>query len=375
MRKQTQWISTYKESCNRLLVEPNRRVLDSIELSADADVAISVAGRKDGPALQTEDIVAVAHACRAYPLVHSVTLAYHTMGDIAINALHDLIFHDSTIAMMNLRYNDIGPTGCAKLCGVLAENTTLRVLDLSGNPIGFEGGFCAAQLLQTNTALVSLALDDCEVETEAVIALATALRENSTLTAFSLSNPRLFSLSDETAVHFAKMLEVNTSLVSLDLSKHGIRQHGLQQIVTALLAPRESAPSCLRSLSLRCNPLGEACAGLLAALIAQTEELEMLNLSGCGLKNEGAIAISRALMQRETATSIDLTANGLTAAGHVALADALTAGAPVLALNLWGNIFDGRAAAALGSALKVSAVETDIVIDQPEVGRYTVARA
>ncbi|KAG8460391.1 hypothetical protein KFE25_011882 [Diacronema lutheri] len=376
MRKSTLWVSTFKEECGKLLIEPNRRVLDCVELNDDADVAIRVVGRKDGPPMHAIDVTALALTLRAYPLVHSVTLAHQSLGDGALDALHELISHDSTIVMLDFRYDDIGGAGCAKLCSALAHNETVQVLDLSGNPVGFEGGFCAAEMLQTNTALASLALDDTEIETEAVVALATALRENSTLTALSLSNPRLSSLADETAVHFAGALRVNASLTSLDLSKHGMREHGLQQIVTALLAPRDDVPpSALRTLSLRCNPLGEACAPLLAALVAQLGGLEMLNVSGCALKDATAIAISRALAHRSSATSIDLSSNGICAPGLVALADALTSGAPVLAISLWGNMIDGRAAAALGGALRASACEADFVVDQPEVGRFAAARA
>jgi hypothetical protein len=374
MRKTTLWLSTYKEECGKALIEPNDKVLQCVELSDDADVAIRVSGRKDGPGMKGQDIACLAATLRSYPLAHTLILNHHTIGEAEVDALQDLLYHDSTLAMLELRYDDIGPNSCAKLCGALAQNNSLRVLDLSGNPIGFEGGFTAAEMLQSNTALVSLALDDTEIETEAVVALATALRDNQTVTALSLSNPRTFSLQDETTAHFAAMLEMNTTLVSLDLSKHGMREHGLQQICTALLAPREIS-SGLRSLSLRCNRLGEECAYLVASLIAQADQLEMLNLSCCDLKNAGAIAIARALMQRAGGISLDLSHNGITAAGLIALAEALAAGAPVQSLSLWGNTFDGRAATAFAGALKASAAETDFVVDQPEVGRYSVARA
>ncbi|KAJ1617586.1 hypothetical protein T492DRAFT_1098645 [Pavlovales sp. CCMP2436] len=374
MRRATLWCSTYREECTKLLVTPNRKVLECVEQSEDADVSIRVAGRADGPAMNALDVTALALTLRAYPLVHSLTLTHHTFGDGATDALQELLYSDSTLAMLELRYSDIGPSGCAKICGALAENSSLRVLDLSGNPIGFEGGFCAAEMLQTNESLVSLALDDTDVETQAVTALATALRENQTLTAFSLSNPRLFSLGDETTVHFATMLGVNTTLQSLDISKHGISEHGLRQVVTALLAPRET-PSALRGLSLRCNKLGDESAPLLAALIAQSE-LEILNLSSCAIKDEGAIAISRALMQRGASMAqLDLSHNSIRAPGMKALAEVLAAGAPLHALSLWGNIMDGRAASAFASALQISAVETDFVVYQPDEGRYTIARA
>lgn len=374
MAKVGLWLSTYKEECAKVLTEPNDRVVECLELSEDDDVAITVATRKDGPAMNGKDLACVATTLRAYPLVHTLTLTHHGFDAGSMGPLAELLVNDSALSMLELRYCDIGPAAAATLCRALAKNTALRVLDLSGNPIGFEGGFAAAEMLQSNGALLSLSLDDAEIETEAVVALATALRANATLTALSISNPRLHSLEDETIAHVADMLAHNSTLVSLDVSKNRMSTRGLHHICVALLAPRDQ-PSALRSLSLRCNPLGGEAGPMLGQLLTQAPQLDMLNASACRLGDDGAHALSRALEERAPAISLDLSYNDISSNGLCALANALAAGASVQELHLWGNRFDGRAAAAMAAALDQAPAETDFIVHQPEAGRYTVARA
>lgn len=75
--------AAFKEECTARHVEPNQRVLDCIELGD----AICVAGRRDGPAMSTPEMAALAKALSAHPaLANRLVLTHHEIGDEALDA-------------------------------------------------------------------------------------------------------------------------------------------------------------------------------------------------------------------------------------------------------------------------------------------------
>ena len=82
------------------------------------------------------------------------------------------------------------------------------------------------------------------------MALATVLRHNASVALLDVQRPLINSLGEEAVAHFSQMLAVNRTLVELDLSKSGMRDHGLKLIAAEL---RHAPGSALKTLRLRCN--------------------------------------------------------------------------------------------------------------------------
>ena len=68
-----------------------------------------------------------------------------------------------------------------------------------------------------------------------MIAFTTVLNYNSTLKALCMNRPLLFSQQEETTIHFAKMLKVNSTLTELHLQKCDIKDTGAERLSEMLV--------------------------------------------------------------------------------------------------------------------------------------------
>ena len=128
------------------------------------------------------------------------------------------------------------------------------MLSLSGNKIGPAGNLAIANALQLNTTLEQLAVAATDADTTAIIAYATVLQHTTSLQAIDLSRPLLKSdqvrsenrllllcsmsmlacMQEETTVHLAQALAVNTSLKRLMMQKSGIHDFGMERLMAGL---------------------------------------------------------------------------------------------------------------------------------------------
>ena len=128
-----------------------------------------------------------------------------------------LIQNNEHIKHINLKGNQIGEEGATKLADCLTADGGggggVLTLDLNGNPIGEGGALQFADMLKMNMTLTDLDLGNTEMGTKGVIAIATSLNEsNRTLLRLNIENPRLYSVQEETTLHVARMLAMNSTL-------------------------------------------------------------------------------------------------------------------------------------------------------------------
>jgi len=199
-----------------------------------------------------------------------------------------------------------------------------------------------------NTTLERLSLANCNLTTESLVALATVLHENVTLRALDVSRPLARTIMDEPASHVARMLKVNSSLVELDLSKAGVRDFGLRLIAENLF--RAGASSALAALRLRCNKIeltDADCVLALRSLLMYEEgrpcRLELLDLGGNQLRDDGAEKLAEMLNVNASLRSVDVGSNGLMSRGLCAVAHNVMRHPKLVELKLWGNHFDTAA--------------------------------
>ena len=103
----------------------------------------------------------------------------------------------------------------------------MQTLSLRGNKISRQGGLQVASMLQVNQTLRSLDIAETDASTDVVIAMATVLHGNRYIECLDISSPLLHSRGEETTVHLAEMLRINSTLTTLHLSKHGMTDSGL----------------------------------------------------------------------------------------------------------------------------------------------------
>ncbi|RMX38058.1 hypothetical protein pdam_00003096 [Pocillopora damicornis] len=159
-------------------------------------------------------------------------------ASILYKTLRSNTFETVCLQWLVLSYNDIGPAGGEAIAKGLQVNETLGKLRLNGNKIKNKGGMAIAGALQVNTMLEELDLGETDQEIESIIAMTTVLNLNNTLKSVNLNRPVLFTRQEETTVHVAKMLKVNsnTPLEVLNLAYNRIEDDGAIALADALAA-------------------------------------------------------------------------------------------------------------------------------------------
>ena len=133
--------------------------------------------------------------------------------------------------------------------------------------------------------------------------LAEALRVNTILKEFSMPFPLYFP-GDICAVSLARTLQVNQTLVQINLTNKLTSAVGVQQLVDALMVN-----STLRDLILAGNMLKDDSAGILAEYLKANKALVCLNLMANGITDRGAICLAESLRHNTTLEILVLAGN------------------------------------------------------------------
>ena len=173
---------------------------------------------------------------------------------------------------------------CIRDCSVASSTLSSKLLHLLGTK------------LQRHTLVI---FDNrCDI-----LLLAEALRVNTILKEFSMPLPLYFP-GDICAVSLAKTLQVNQTLVQINLTNKLTSAVGVQQLVDALMVN-----STLRDLILAGNMLKDDSAGILAEYLKANKALVCLNLMANGITDRGAICLAESLRHNTTLEILVLAEN------------------------------------------------------------------
>ena len=173
---------------------------------------------------------------------------------------------------------------CIRECSAVSSTLSKKLLILFGTK------------LQHHTLLI---LDDrCDIPL-----LAEALRVNTTLKEFNIPFPSYFP-RDMCAISLARTLQVNQTLVQINLTSVLTSAEGVQQLVDALMVN-----STLRYLILADNMLKDDSAGILAEYLKANKALVCLNLMANGITDRGAICLAESLRYNTTLEILVLAGN------------------------------------------------------------------
>ena len=124
---------------------------------------------------------------------------------------------------------------------------------------------------------------------------------------------------DFRAIRCARALSGNASLTVLDLHRSGIRDHGAVALSKALL----TSNTTLKELYLRENAIGDAGATAFGFYLARNLQLQTLDLQRNVFGDAGAIAIGRGLRKNSTLQRLYVARNPLSMAGYSCIFAAL----------------------------------------------------
>ena len=143
------------------------------------------------------------------------------------------------------------------------------------------------------------------------------------------------------------------TLQQIDISGCGIGEDGMVAILSAL-----STNTALKCLKASGNNLGDKGASKLAMALGHTP-LEEIDASGCGIGEEGMVALSSVLKTNSTLKHLNISGNNSRDEGIVALSSALSTNTTLTHLNLSLKI-SGRSRVTLARAILLNTSLTSL---------------
>ncbi len=156
----------------------------------------------------------------------------HYMKDEDVKAWVKTLKTNITLAVWDFSCGDFGVEGAKAIAEALKVNSTVSHLRLRGSLNVSDGtGRAIARALEVNTTLMTLDISLNKIREEGARAIGEALKENTTLTELSLSDNFIGSAG---VVSIAEALKENSTLTTLDLWNNGVGDIGFHFLAGAL---------------------------------------------------------------------------------------------------------------------------------------------
>ncbi|KAH9255677.1 hypothetical protein BASA81_006283 [Batrachochytrium salamandrivorans] len=275
-------------------------------------------------------------------LFRYIDLSYNEIGNRGAFALAKVLKDDAAIEVLILRSNNISSEGVISITKSLTYNEKLAHLDLSENPIGDEGGMAIASLLQINANIFNLNLSGCSLGATSLIGLSTVLQSNNSVVNLDLSNnipsisSRTQTLMNDVMAHLSKTLQLNYGIKVLNLSKFGITDWSMCDLLASAIQSNKN----IDTLILSCNKISRDGGIALCNSIMRHSSLNILSLSCCAIQDEGAEALAQVIRNNSKLKEIYIDYNKISSIGLIAIADALKENWAIRFIALWGNQWD-----------------------------------
>jgi Ran GTPase-activating protein (RanGAP) involved in mRNA processing and transport len=303
-----------------------------------------------------EAAAALAQALPHNNSLQELFLSYNHFGDTGLELLCESLASNQGVAVLRVADNNAGERALLALAAALAVNHSLVSLDVSGNA-AVSLAACAAlgRSLALNTRLERIVCRVARIGAPQMSALVDGMlkcgvRRNRSLRGLNLAGN---DLGAEGAEALARLLcNDRVDLECIDLSGNEVGDAGMLHLSKGL-------EYNTRLLRLRlCNnsigPVGAARLGQALACCQTTSMLEMLDLSGNMLSDEGVIRLCEGLRNNRHLKKLSLANNAVGPQGAGALVGLLTASLNLQHLSLEENPLDVAGVVTLTSGLRAN---------------------
>ncbi|EGR33186.1 hypothetical protein IMG5_060000 [Ichthyophthirius multifiliis] len=337
----------FLENCQQIKHEANKILISELEypsrtLQQDSEETLDIVFRGNDKLnftsrLKDKDIIILSEVLKKHAsIIHHIDLSFNLITDIGAEALSSLLALCNNIESLNLQGNNIENTGGLHLADKLKENFSLKYLNLDSNKIKTNGSMNIIEILFNNKNLIELNLADNDITHDGMIGITSVLNfQNNTLAVLNVDKPTYTSIGQETAIHFAKMLQSNRSLEKLSLQKHNFTCEAIYIMTEHLLENNK-----LRVLDLTANKISfKGCEAIAKYLLSEYCVLESLILKSNRTGHYGAKAIAQALSKTKSLVHLDMTYNDIDDNGLKMIAEALESNKSLVSLKLYFNHF------------------------------------
>jgi len=372
-------VKAYADNQSLFSLNPQGQITAKITKATQLERLIQLVGlglRVEQLTVRSEDqnlIAAVCDNMQKLKDVTSLTLDDCIIDDETAQKVAEVLGQNK-LTHLGLKDNDIDSGDCRLLSECIAKNNVLHSLDLSKNFIGNEGAIYLAEALERNKNLTALNIADNDIEEAGGIRLGEALLINKTLRVLNLRDNEL---ELKGCLKFAEALKANSSLVDLDLGHNDIGiAECARDALNSLIAlsngqveevkeykNREGAifshqiaealemNATIVRLDLSNTPIGDEGASRLALAIAHHPSLQHLILGGGLIGDRGATALAQALVTNQVLKRLDLMSCHIGDAGASQIAEALIVNKTLEELYLNGQNVNDQGATQLALAL------------------------
>jgi hypothetical protein len=176
----------------------------------------------------------------------------------------------------------------------------IKSLELSKNPIKKEGAKQLAPALQVNKSLINLDLSHCNIGVSGMYAIAEALKVNTNLESINLYRN---IIDVDGARRLGEVLKVNSTLKSIDIGHNRIRQTGLRAIMDGICA---NASTKLTSLGIRSNFINDdSFTQLFETLVFGKSQLTRLFIKQNFLSEFHKVALAKTWSEKNSKCFVD----------------------------------------------------------------------
>ncbi|WZY87424.1 hypothetical protein YC2023_044159 [Brassica napus] len=289
-------------------------------------------------------------------------LSDNALGEKGIRAFASLIKSQRDLEELYLMNDGISEDAARAVLELLPCTDKIKVLQFHNNMTGDEGAVAIAEIAKNCPCLEDFRCSSTRIGSEGGVALAEALASCRHLKKLDLRD-NMFGV--EGGIALAKTLSVLTELTEVYMSYLNLEDEGAEALSEALI---KSAPS-LRVLELAGNDITVKSTGKLADCIAAKQCLWKLNLSENELKDEGAILIAKALEEgHDQLAEVDMSTNMIRRAGARALAGSVLKKQAFKLLNINGNFISEEGVDEVNDMFKDSPEKLGLLDDNDPEG-------
>ena len=269
---------------------------------------------------------------------------------IGLTALGESLKRNRGLKTLDISYCSIDDQGMKSIASALEMNGSLEELDLSRNHAVTGVGLMAlGESLKRNRGLKSLNISDCGIDDQGVKSIASALEMNGSLEELDLSRNR--AVTDIGLMALGESLRRNRGLKTLYISHCGIDDQGMKSLASAL-----EMNGSLEELDLRGNQVITG-VGLMALgeSLKRNRGLKKLDISYCGIDDQGMKSIASALEMNGSLEELNLSGNrAVTGVGFMALGESLKSNGDLKTLNISHCDIDDQGMKSIASALEMN---------------------
>lgn len=219
-----------------------------------------------------------------------------------------------------------------------------------------------AKILEFNTTVTTVILTRTAIGSNGAQELAKMLKNNTTITTIDLNSN---GIGADGIQALAEMLKINSTITTLSLCEHKLRADDIQALINVL-----ETNTSVKTVKLNGIGSNDDVALALAKMLKTNTTITTINLKYCSIGDIGARALAEMLSTNNTVRAINLVCNQFGSNGIQALAEMLKKNTTITTINLSDNSFGADGVLAFGDMFNANTSLMRINLSGNSIGAH-----